>query len=454
MGGIFIIFLILTAVIAAILFSVLIILSKSGNPFFPIKNKIVSVYSEMIRLVKNIKFSDLKNIRSFSDLVEYFKIKKISACESDLNTYSKTELDINVLNCRVQLTRLKEGNNSYDAFGVEMCGSIHTPDDNHNASLQISISDITEGRNNIRAVKAKVKQWQVQGSSGFSYTSDLGKLPHKTTILSDWTNVAQLRLDWLLFPREGKRILQFDISILSTESHEELTASKYIFNYDNPVFGYIDLQENTERTKMLAVALAFAVSAADGKLFDCEIEYIKGWARENIDTSPCNVSDAGSQFDDKAKRKLEKALDETIAFFREGNVLNVFDICREIVDIAPVGLRYNVLELCLNVAKANGSVVSEELNMLRDMSFWLEVDSEKFRTMMEKILPISIMKDKDVEAILGVTSDMNPEYARVHLNKEYAKWNSRVTNSDPQIQSQADQMLKLIAEARTQYVKK
>ena len=253
---------------------------------------------------------------------------------------------------------------------------------------------------------------------------------------------------------EGKRILQFDISILSTESHEELTASKYIFNYDNPFFGYLDLQENAERTKMLAVALAFAVSAADGKLFDCEIEYIKDWARENIDTSPCTVPGAESQSHDKAKRKLEKALDETIAFFRDGNVLNVFDICREIVDIAPVARRYDVLELCLNVAKANGSVVSEELNMLRDMSFWLEVDNEKFRTMMEKILPVSIMKDKDVEAILGVTSDMSAEYARVHLNKEYAKWNSRVTNSDPQIQSQADQMLKLIAEARTQYVKK
>jgi hypothetical protein len=46
---------------------------------------------------------------------------------------------------------------------------------------------------------------------------------------------------------------------------------------------------------------------------------------------------------------------------------------------------------------------------------------------------------------------MSREKVRQHLNKEYSKWNSRVTNSDPDIQNQADQMLSLIAEARSHY---
>jgi preprotein translocase subunit Sec63 len=58
---------------------------------------------------------------------------------------------------------------------------------------------------------------------------------------------------------------------------------------------------------------------------------------------------------------------------------------------------------------------------------------------------------RDMETILGISSDMSKEKVRKHLNKEYSKWNSRVTNADPDIQSQADQMLKLIAEARSQY---
>ena len=142
MGGILIILLMIATAIVAVLFSGLIPRSKSETLFSYIKDKTFSIYSETIHLVSNIKFSDLKNLRSFSDLIGYSRSKKISVCESDLNTKSDTELDMNVLNCRVQLTKLKEGKKIYDALGVEICGSIHTPGDNHNASLFISISDI------------------------------------------------------------------------------------------------------------------------------------------------------------------------------------------------------------------------------------------------------------------------------------------------------------------------
>ena len=70
---------------------------------------------------------------------------------------------------------------------------------------------------------------------------------------------------------------------------------------------------------------------------------------------------------------------------------------------------------------------------------------------MEKVLPVDMHEARDVETILGITADMSKERVRKHLNKEYSKWNSRVTNADPDIQTQADQMLKLIAETKSQY---
>jgi hypothetical protein len=39
-----------------------------------------------------------------------------------------------------------------------------------------------------------------------------------------------------------------------------------------------NLEENTQRAKILAVRLAFAVGAADDQLPDCEVELIKNWA--------------------------------------------------------------------------------------------------------------------------------------------------------------------------------
>ena len=361
------------------------------------------------------------------------------------NTKQSASIDMNALNCRIQQTIQKEGNEAFDAFSVELCGSIHAPNPGHQANLKISILDITEAGRNARPVRAKVKQWQREDSLEFSFLSELGKFPNKVTVLSGWTNVAYLRLDWLLFPRRGNRVLQFDIKIISAENNNVLAASQYIYEHENLYFGYIDLQENIERSKTLAVALAFSVSAADGKLNDCEVELVKSWARENINTS---------QTPENARQRLEKALDETVTFFRDGNVLNTYDICMEAVEIVPVSNRYDMLDICLQVAKANGTVVSQELQLIKDIAGWLEIDGEKFRNMMEKIIPIDMLDAADVETILGVTSDMTGEKAREHLNKEYAKWNSRVTNSDPKIQSQADQMLKLIAGARTQFTKK
>ena len=240
-------------------------------------------------------------------------------------------------------------------------------------------------------------------------------------------------------------MLQFNASIQSADCGRELAVARCSFVYENPLPGYLDLRENAERAKVLTVALGFAVSAADNKLFECEIELIKRWAIENIAGS--ETSESG-----QSEADLEKALSKTVAFFTEGKKLDAFKLCREMVEIATAGQRYEALALCLHVAKANGSVTAEEMAILKNLASWLEVDAARFRAMMEKILPIEMHEVMDINDVLGITSDMSRDKTRRHLNKEYSKWNSRVTSENPRIQTQADQMLKLIAEARGQHV--
>ena len=151
-------------------------------------------------------------------------------------------------------------------------------------------------------------------------------------------------------------------------------------------------------------------------------------------------------------RKCFSFASKTIAFFRNGHHLNTYKICKEVVQITPVADRYDVLELCLYIAQAKGFATAEELTLLKNLAIWLEVDMDRFREMTERILPINMHEVKDIEVILGVTPDMNKEKTRQQLNKQFCKWNSRVTNSNRTIQDQADQMLKLIAEARNQYI--
>ena len=394
-------------------------------------------------LINRLKSGDFFSNFSFSNLINCCKTAVSPKKKPRPSIECSPELDLNILNCRVKLSENQDGDCVSEAFDVEICGSIHAPRDVQSATLDISIMDTTDPEPYTNPVQALVKQWQVPDSSVFCYKAKLGKLPHQVTTIADWTSIALLRLDWLSLPRKGKRELLFVTSIFPTEGGEQLACARYYFTYRNRDFGYLDLKDNIKRSKTLAVALAFTVSAVDNKMYDCEIELIKNWTKENIDLSEASSKD---------RRKLEKALNETIAFFRDGNKLNSYDICREIVEIAPLADRYDIINLCLYVAQANGSVTTEELNLLKNFANWLEIDADKFREMVQKVLPIDMYEVKDVETILGVTSDMNKENARRHLNKEYSKWNARVTNADPEIQSQADQMLKLIAEARSQYI--
>ena len=72
--------------------------------------------------------------------------------------------------------------------------------------------------------------------------------------------------------------------------------------------------------------------------------------------------------------------------------------------------------------------------------------------MAQKILLSSDCKIEDPSQLLGITEDMAGETFRKRLNEEYRKWNARVTHPDPQVRSQADQILTLIAEIRSQWL--
>ena len=393
-------------------------------------------------------------IKNISELLNQLCIKLKTLCKKDSNRFIEfaTQPDVGVLNSHIQLSKQK-GDKNVDVFEVQICGSIYTSDNltnTGNTKLIISIVDVTDGRNKSQRVLAANKQWSNfinDDSSAFSYNTDLGKLIHKITIISDWTVVARLPVDWLILPRAGYRQLQFEVVVLTADGKQKLASTQSDFTYENENIGYLEIQENIERTKILAVALAFAVGAADGNLKDCEIELIRRWANDNL-TENSNKSSK------RADKKLNKALNKTVTFFRNGHRLNVNAICSEVAEISPNGQLYDILELCLKVAQAKGTVAAEELTLLKNMTSWLNINTDKSHLMMQKMLPIDIHEVMDVETVLGITSDMSKEKARKHLNNEYRKWNSRVTHSNPHIQTQADQMLQLIAQARSQYITK
>jgi len=346
------------------------------------------------------------------------------------------------LNCRVTLTKEKKSHTPSEGFSVDVCGSLYVPEGTQHVVARVDVTEWTEAMGPV-AVQSRIERWRKKNSRDFVYSGDLGRIAPTANILDNWLRIGTISSDWIIFARRGNRKLLFNVSIESRESGDVLARGQYVLDYRNEKSGYIDLRENIQRANTLAVAIAFAVSAVDKKIYDSQVQLIKQWARRNIDISKASKW---------ARRNFEKALNQTVDFFRSGNQINCHKVCDEIVAIMPLPERYHILELCLWVAKAKQRASEQEVTLLKNLASWLRLDAGRFRTMMQKILPVNMHDCNDVEAVLGVTSDMDTEQTRQRLNTEYRKWNSRVTSSDPGIQAQADHMLKFIAEARVEYI--
>jgi len=366
-----------------------------------------------------------------------------NAGNSDLPTDYCQALDLEVLNCRTRIGRQPDGESWRSILIVEICGTIRAPDDGHTAGLRVSLQDVTDNPNDPLPVPHRPKQGPLNPSAPFTYQADMGRLCHATMVLEDWTTVAQISPEWFVLPRQGQRKLKYGVAIVSQETGDQLAWATCVGAHENLEPGYLDIEDNIQRAKSLAVGLAFSVGAANGQLLDPETNVISAWVRTHFGSAEASAA---------AKMELDRAMQKTVTFFRRGGTLNIPQVCSEIVEIAPLIGRLEMIDLCLRVAAAKGQVNTKELTLLKDISDWLEIDRNRLRAMVEKILPVEMHQSHDAEVILGVTTEMSKEEARHQLNREYAKWSSRVISSDPAIRRQADQMLRLIADARTEYV--
>ena len=225
-------------------------------------------------LINQLKSGDFINQLNISDLINRFKAAASPKKKPKPSIEFSPELDLTILNCRVTLSEYQDDDSVSDAFDVEMCGSIHTRRDVQSATLKISIMDTTDPEPNTYPVQSPVKQWQVPDSAVFCYKAGLGKLPNQVTTIADWTSIALLRLDWLELPRKGERELKFEPSIFPDAGGERIAHASCIFNFHNPDFGYLDSKETIQRSKTLAIALAFSVSAVDEKLLSGQITLV------------------------------------------------------------------------------------------------------------------------------------------------------------------------------------
>lgn len=296
--------------------------------------------------------------------------------------------------CKVQLQSESSDGNTGGAFAVMIRGAVRVPTVMHETDVQILIADVTAGADSPQPVLCAAKEWQLDDSPAFCYRACNGKIPDTDFVISDWLGVATIPIDLLQFPAKGDRKLQFVTTLTSHGTSNELASASVSLDYRNDNLGYADAEENAERTQTLTLQLAAAVCTG-----------------------------------------------------RNGQEADIDAICSEMVSIATIVDIYDAMKLCLQSVADAGTTRRDQTRLISRIAAALGVDERKFRALSQKILPLSMHEEKDLEFILGITADMTTEEGRNRLRDEYQKWNARVNHPDGNVQAQADQMLTLIAEA-------
>ena len=206
-----------------------------------------------------------------------------------------TPVDPDVLNARIRIGREPSADSWRSVLIVEICGTIKAPDEDHEVGLEVSFSDVTDETAMSLPVLTRPKHGPLQNSSHFVHRSGMGKLCRQTSVLEDWTVVAQVSPEWFVLPRQGSRRLQGNVAIVSSQTGARLASASCIVAFENTEIGYLDIEDNIQRAKTLAVGLAFSVGAANGLLLDPEVSVIAVWVKTNFGSAGVSA-DARTQY--------------------------------------------------------------------------------------------------------------------------------------------------------------
>lgn len=348
----------------------------------------------------------------------------------------------NVFEAKVTEDTIKGDDYDWDVFNIKSKGIIEGPHDNFDVRFLVRLFDITDGEE--VPVFSTFEDFQAKNSRVFFYESEIDKLPYQDTIFKDWWTVIKVPKLFLEYPRSGSRKLKFKIYVFDPVSRDVYTEDSVTVTYQNNENGYLDNTDNTEYFEEMLIKTAMLVSASDGDMDVNEANIVKSWITKRLSGyNDHAVADAKARLNSYVKDVYQEI---------EDNSINIYEVLEGIENIASEGEKFELFQICLDVAQADGEADDAELKIIHKIAAYLKLDRKQFRSMIEKTLPITMhVSQADDETLLGIDSSMSNKEVKKLLREQYQKWNARVASSDSTTREQAEKMIHLIAEARKKY---
>jgi len=348
----------------------------------------------------------------------------------------------NIFTSKIFEDRIETKDIDWDILHFQVKGIVDCPHDNTPVKYIVQLMDITEDR---LFIFSTFEDFQHKDSRVFQFESEQEVLPYESTIFKNWVTAARIPVMSLEFPRSGNRKLEAKIFVVNANTDIILTEDIKIFTFNNIEKGYLERNEDREYLEEMIVKSAMLVSASDGDMDEEEAKVVKTWIKHRI-------LDYREDLQDDVKNRLNNYVKDVYHEINNDEI-NIYDVLEGIDNIATEGEKFELFQVCLDVAQADGEADKAELKIAHDIAKYMHLDEKQFRSMIEKTLPLTMHTgESSDEALLGIDSSMTTKEIKKKLREQYQKWNARVASPDAKIREQAEKMIHLIAEVRKKHV--
>ena len=258
------------------------------------------------------------------------------------------------------------------------------------------------------------------------------------------------------FPKAGKRKIEFRVFICTKELKFHETEGRPLIyslvNYRPEHFKCrLNEEENFDDYDSYSEILTY-----DSALIDAEYKqpgYL-GANRQKLDSLiiPIGLQLAQIKNNDvdkslklvkdniayKGDRTVEGGINQTLNLKKFYNLMISENIdaehyLKEIRNNSKIDERYEIINLLLNIATNDDTLIAKENNFIDNVAKKLELNQNKYQEI-KRIETASLKSvdfgDKVDESIFGITKDMdNKEKCKI-LRQEYSRWNSQTNNND------------------------
>ena len=262
----------------------------------------------------------------------------------------------------------------------------------------------------------------------------------------NWNTVGIVVHDILVAPKSGQRSIQFIFSIFDKSGNllKEYSKNKTLYIINK---GYEESVKEREEVYTLNVKLAVYMGFSDDDFDKTEAQVIKNYLIKKI-----------NRYEDEKRNEIKDLLNntykESYRLAKQGK-LSISKITKRLNEIADDPMKYETIELCLDVMAADGIADAGELEAVRKISNSLDLDFDEVQKLKDsriKDLKMQATKDTDLKELIGIQPDWNNEQVNKHLRTEFKKWNNRFTSSKNESEREsAKEKLNIIAQLRKEY---